>query len=101
MGKERSEADKRIAERRAQAEELQRLVSPIPASLPSLVVPFYSSSHCEQRAVISMNITERFPFFSQMTDHLKRSKVALQKLLDEYWALRRKTCECFFVIKAG
>ena len=38
MGKERSEADKRIAERRAQAEELQRQVSPFPdiaASLPS------------------------------------------------------------------
>ena len=29
-----------------------------------------------------------------MVDHLKRSKAALQKLLDEYWALRRKTCEC-------
>jgi 3'-phosphoadenosine 5'-phosphosulfate sulfotransferase (PAPS reductase)/FAD synthetase len=30
MGKERSEADKRIAERRAQAEDLQRQVSPLP-----------------------------------------------------------------------
>jgi hypothetical protein len=34
-----------------------------------------------------------------MADHLKRSKAALQKLLDEYWALRKKTCECPFVQK--
>ena len=49
MGKERSEADKRIAERRAQAEELQRLVSSLPCHrcLTSfLAVPFCSSSHC-------------------------------------------------------
>ncbi|KAI9450939.1 Nuf2 family-domain-containing protein [Lactarius psammicola] len=51
MGKERAEADKRTAELRAQAEEVQR----------------------------------------GLTDHLKRSKAALQTLLDEYWALRKKT----------
>ncbi|KAH8988370.1 Nuf2 family-domain-containing protein [Lactarius akahatsu] len=51
MGKERSEADKRTAELRAQADEVQR----------------------------------------KMVDHLKRSKAALQKLLDEYWALRKRT----------
>ena len=52
MGKERSEADKRNAERRAQAEEMQRKVS------PSCFVPFRrgSSSRCER--VPYVTITE-------------------------------------------
>ena len=43
MGKERSEADKRTAERRAQAEDLQRQVSSFPAimlpPLSSIIIP--------------------------------------------------------------
>ena len=40
MGKERSEADKRTAERRAQAEDLQRQVSPF----PDIMLPPLSST---------------------------------------------------------
>ena len=47
MGKERSEADKRITERRAQAEELQRQVSPSPDIAASRCerVPLSSNHH--------------------------------------------------------
>lgn len=99
MGKERSDADKRNAERRAQAEEMQRKVSPSPfvtalSSLPSRFRPVLALR--AGAIVIFHNVTPlNLPsFFSQMADHLKNSKASLQRLLEEYWALRKRTSEC-------
>src|SRR6266702_6606295 len=100
MGKERSEADKRTAEHRAQADEVQRKVSP-----PLRAVPFCASSHFERvhfervppSSIIIHNMTSlNIPFISQMADHLMRSKVGLQKLLEEYWILRKRANGCLF-----
>ncbi len=95
MGKERSEADKRTAEHRAQADEVQRKVSP-----PLRAVPFCSGSHFERvppSSIIIHNMTSlNIPFISQMADHLMRSKVGLQKLLEEYWILRKRANGCLF-----
>ncbi len=68
MGKERSEADKRTTELRAQADEVQLKVSPSPdvASSP-LAVPFCSSSRCERvpsTPIIIHNVTSlNLPLF--------------------------------------
>jgi hypothetical protein len=75
MAMERRDTDKHNEELRAEADEVERKVSP-------------------RRALHLRIVTStRSLTFVQMADHLKRSEAELSELLAGYWALRNRTCK--------
>ncbi len=84
MAIERRDTDKHNEELRAEADDIERKVSP-------LICLFFFTSQCPLVEHIGVNL---FPSsLAQMADHLKRSEAELSELLAEYWALRNRTCK--------